>query len=318
MKIGVTGALGHIGSRFIHSIKPGVFDKVLLLDNLSTRRYCSLFDLPEKVPFWFVEGDICTADLRKHFEELDVVLHLAAITDAPSSFERREEVERVNLEGTQHVAQACSDCGSAMIFVSTTSVYGTQNDVVDEGCSIDELKPQSPYAEAKLRAEQHLQGLGKSGALNFIICRFGTIFGTSPGMRFHTAINKFVWQACTGQPITVWPTAMHQKRPYLDLGDAVRAIDFILDSRLFDQEVYNILTVNATVHQIIDLIRKEVPEIGVEFVDSPIMNQLSYTVSCEKFQSRGFRFSGDLAEGIRETVSLIRNTRQTRGVLCRG
>jgi len=135
-------------------------------------------------------------------------------------------------------------------------------------------------------------------------------------MRFHTAINKFVWQACTGQPITVWPTAMHQKRPYLDLGDAVRAIDFILQSRLFDGEIYNILTVNATVHQIIELIRAQVPEIAVQLVDSPIMNQLSYTVSSEKFQSRGFRFRGDLAEGIRETVSLIRNTRRTRGVLC--
>ena len=64
----------------------------------------------------------------------------------------------------------------------------------------------------------------EKAGLRFITCRFGTIFGTSIGMRFHTAVNKFCWQAVIGQPITVWRTALHQYRPYLDLKDAVKAI----------------------------------------------------------------------------------------------
>jgi nucleoside-diphosphate-sugar epimerase len=304
-RIVITGALGHIGSRFIHSIRPGMFAEVILLDNLSTQRYASLFNLPEDVPFRFVEADVCRAKLEEHTAGVDAVIHMAAITNAAESFKIQEEVERVNFEGTQRVAEACLKSRCKLIFPSTTSVYGTQEEVVDEHCTVDELKPQSPYAESKLKAERLLQTLGRSSGLPFAICRFGTIYGTSAGMRFHTAINKFCWQACVGQPITVWRTALHQKRPYLDLGDAVRALHFILDTDRFDGEVYNVLTENLTVQQIVDVLRKYVPGLHVEFVDSQIMNQLSYTVACEKFKALGFRFKGSLEEGIRKTVQTL-------------
>lgn len=307
MKVALTGALGHIGSGFIHRLQPGDYELVLLLDNLSTQRYCSLFNLPSGVPFRWVEEDVCTANLEDHFAGMDAVIHLAAITDAAGSFERQQEVERVNLEGTRRVAETCKACGCKLIFLSTTSIYGTQNEIVDEDCSESELRPQSPYAETKLRAERMLQSLGETGGLRFIICRFGTIFGPSAGMRFHTAVNKFVWQACLGQPITVWRTALKQKRPYLDLNDAVRALNFILKMDHFDNRVYNVLTSNATVEEIVNMIRSYVPNLQIEYVDSPIMNQLSYTVACERFKSLGFRFEGSLREGIRETVLLIRN-----------
>jgi len=307
MKIVITGGLGHIGSRWIHGFRAGELEEVVLLDNLATQRYSSLFNLPAGVKFRFIEDDICTAKLEKCFEGADVVVHLAAITNAAGSFDIQEQVERVNYLGTERVARACAASGSRLVFLSTTSVYGTQESVVDEYCRIDELKPQSPYAESKLRGENLLKSLGESAGLKFIICRFGTIFGTAIGMRFHTAINKFCWQACLGQPVTVWRTALNQRRPYLDLGDAERALSFILDNNLFDNEVYNVLTINATVGDILDLIRAHVPGLRIEFVESPIMNQLSYTVAVEKFKARGFQFYGDLARGIRETLDLIRN-----------
>ena len=78
--------------------------------------------------------------------------------------------------------------------------------------------------------------------LRAIICRFGTIYGFSPGIRFHTAVNKFCFQAVFNQKITIWKTAYNQKRPYLDLIDAVNAIAFIINQNIFDGEVYNILT----------------------------------------------------------------------------
>jgi hypothetical protein len=52
-----------------------------------------------------------------------------------------------------------------------------------------------------------------------------------------------------------------------------------------------------------------VPDLRVELVDSAIMNQLSYTVSSERFRSLGFEFQGDLDAGVRSTVELLRGTR---------
>ena len=57
-RILITGALGHIGSKLIHNIKPGEFEEVHMIDNLSTQRYASLFNLPKGVNFKFIEGDI--------------------------------------------------------------------------------------------------------------------------------------------------------------------------------------------------------------------------------------------------------------------
>jgi len=150
-----------------------------------------------------------------------------------------------------------------------------------------------------------LQEKGQREGLQFIICRFGTIFGPSVGMRFHTAINKFCWQACLGQPLTVWRTAMHQKRPYLDLKDAVRALNFILVHDIFDGRIYNVLTTNVTVKDIIGIIQSTIPDLQVTYVDSPIMNQLSYNVSCQRFIDLGFDFSGDLKQGIEDTLQLF-------------
>lgn len=306
MRIVITGALGHIGSRFVRDL-PSAFPnaEIMMLDDLSTQRYCSLFNLPTIGTYTFLEGNVLTADLPAIFAEAEVVVHLAAITDAASSFAMKDRVELVNLEGTEKVARACVKAGCALIFPSTTSVYGTQAEIVDEDCSIDELKPQSPYADSKLKAEQLLQKLGESAGLRFVICRFGTIFGVSPGMRFHTAINKFCWQAVMKQPITVWRTALNQNRPYLDLGDAVAAMNFIAAKELYDGGIYNVVTTNTSVGRIIEVIAAHVPDVTFEYVDTEIMNQLSYHVANERFTRLGFDFKGNLERGIAETINLL-------------
>lgn len=306
-KIVVCGALGHIGSRFIRSLPdqhPGV--EIVLLDNLSSQRYSSLFNLPENGHYRFFEKDVLTDELAPVFEGADVVVQFAAITNAAGSFDIREKLERENYLATERVAEACLKTGSALINMSSTSVYGTQKDVVDEECGEEDLQPQSPYAETKLREEKLLAELGRRDGLRFVTFRFGTIFGVSPGMRFHTAVNKFCWQAVTGQPITVWRTALHQVRPYLDLEDAVRAIHYVINRDMYDRQIYNVLTLNASVNEILDIIRTHIPSIFIEYVDTKIMNQLSYHVSNQRFCSRGFEFHGDMRRGVADTISLLK------------
>ena len=307
MKIIVTGAVGHIGSFVVRDFAvrfPNA--EIVMIDNMMTQRVPSLFNLPAAGSYRFVEADVTQVDLKPLLESAHVVIHLAAITDAAGSFGNPEQMEANNFQATKKVAEACAEAGVRMIALSSTSVYGTQNDVVAEDCLPEELQPQSPYATIKLKEEKLVERLCKEKGLKGLSCRFGTIFGASPGMRFHTAVNKFCWQAAMGTPITIWSTAYEQKRPYLDLFDASRALAFIIENDLFDGRVYNVLTHNLTVRDIVETIREYIPDLEVSFVDNEIMNQLSYEVSCERFMSQGFVFAGDLKRGIGETLSLLK------------
>lgn len=306
MKIVVTGAIGHIGSYLIRELAIQFpRSEIVMIDNMMTQRFSSLFNLPAIGSYQFIEGDVKVLDLNSVFRDANYVIHLAGITDAAGSFDKATKVEENNYQSTVKIANACIETGASLIALSSTSVYGTQNDVVDEDCTKDELKPQSPYAITKLKEEELLSKYSVDKSLKVISCRFGTIFGASPGMRFHTAVNKFCWQAAMGQPISVWRTAFDQKRPYLDLFDASRAIIFIIRNNIFDGRIYNILTQNTTVRQVVDIIREFIPTLEVEFVDNKIMNQLSYEVLCNRFKSQGFVFSGDLRRGIGETIALL-------------
>lgn len=304
LNILVTGALGHIGSGLIRSFPSSLVGNIILLDNLESQRYCSLFNLPKQFSYRFIEEDIRTADFNKHLRGIDVVIHLAALTNAEVSHSHKQEVESVNLDGLKRVANACLDQKVKLFFPSTTSVYGSQKLRVNEECV--ELIPQSPYAESKLGAERYLQDL-KAKGLQFVTCRLGTIFGPSVGMRFHTAVNKFILQAVTEEPLTVWKTAWRQKRPYLTLNDCVAAINFILKHDVFNCEVYNVLTNNFTVEDVVTEIRNFIPSLKINHVDSPIMNQLSYEVDDAKFRNLGFNPQGSLNEGIGDTVNLFKS-----------
>ena len=309
MKLIVTGALGHIGSRIIRELPilfPGV--EIVMIDNMATQRYSSLFDLPAQGLYSFIEGDILTLDLDSLFSEADAVIHLAAITDATNSFNNQEKVEHNNYTASLRVSESCVTSNVNMFLISSTSVYGTQEKQVDENCEFKELKPQSPYAETKLKEEALIKTKIQKEGLRAVILRLGTIFGTSPGMRFHTAVNKFCWQAVMGQPLTIWKTAFDQKRPYLDLVDAIRVIAFFLKNNKFDGRVYNVVTLNSTVREMVGIIRDFIPALNTEFVDSQIMNQLSYEVINKRLGEESFVFQGDIKKGIRNTILLLKQS----------
>ena len=310
MKILVTGALGHIGSKLIRQLPNHIKNaEITLIDNLSTQRYSSLFNLKKKnYKFKNIDISIPNKSIENIFNKQDIVIHLAAITDATSSFDKPKEVERNNLRATKIVSEMCSQYNIKLIFISSTSVYGSQSGLVDEDCSKKNLLPQSPYAKTKLKEEEAIKLISKKNNLKYVICRFGTIYGTSEGMRFHTAVNKFCWQAVMGEPITIWKTALNQKRPYLYLEDAVNSLIHIIKKNLFNGEVYNILSDNLTVSDVVKEIKKEIKNVKLKMVNHEIMNQLSYEVDNKKIKNTKFKFNGNIKIGVVETIKLLQNS----------
>jgi nucleoside-diphosphate-sugar epimerase len=308
MKFVVTGGLGHIGSRLIREL-PGFFERpeILIIDNLATQRYASLFNLPGNARYRFVEGDVTQMELGGPLAGADALVHCAALADPAASFDNPEAMEKVNYAATRRVAEACARAGVPLVHASSTSVYGTRKSVVDEDCDPEDFSPQSPYAECKRREELLVERMCREGALQALTLRFGTIFGTSPGMRFSTAVNRFCWQAALGKPLTVWRTAYEQRRPYLDLGDAVRAIAFAIERRLFDGRVYNAVTLNAAVRDVTDAIRRHVPGLAIDLVDSRSMNSLSFDVAGSRLQAAGFTMQGSLERGVADILQLVTN-----------
>ena len=293
----ITGGLGHIGSKLIKEL-PLKYN-LTVVDNLLTQRFCSLFDIGR--PIKFIDkciSDITVGDLT----DIDVVIHLAAITDAANSFNNVKQTENINLTLTSAFIDVCEKANCKFIFPSSTSVYGTAADIVYED-NDDFLKPQSPYATTKIGIEKKLK-LYKSG---YLILRFGTIFGLSIGMRFHTAINRFCYDASLGKPLKVWKENYNQYRPYLGLNDAIDSILFFLKNSHWNG-AYNVLSGNYKLSNIIDSVRSLV-DVEVSMVNTPLLNQFSYEVSDDKIKSLGWGPKDDLVFEITNTLNQFKDLR---------
>ena len=305
MKILITGALGHIGSSLFRKLeKNKKISKIYLVDNLLSQRYCSLFSVPKSKKFHFINLNLSSCKLED-IPKANIVIHLAAKTDAAQSASFEKEFYSNNLQTTKKMIKYCKKNVSKLIFASSTSVYGPQSLVVDEDCHKSELNPQSPYANIKLYEEKLIaKNLKKE---KFIILRLGTIYGYSPGIRFHTAVNKFCFNASINTNINVYKTALHQYRPYLSLKDAFKVFKFCIEKNFFHNDIFNVLSGNYTVNQIITKIRKYKKNINIKLVKSQIMNQLSYHVSQKKINRYGLILNSNIERDIRDTIKLLRN-----------
>ena len=305
MKLILTGGLGHIGSGLLEKINMFKNIKgVTIIDNVSSNKISALFFLKSKIPIKFIDQNLSNLNLKNIIKKKDIIVHLAAMTDAAGSFKNRNKIFENNFISTKKIVDFSSKNRNKCIFFTSTSVYGSSSKIMFEDDE-NNLNPQSPYAACKIKEEKYIKRKSKNNSFKYTILRLGTIFGPSKGMRFHTAVNKFCYQASLRKPITVWKTAFNQKRPYLDLLDAIMCIKFVIDNDLFDNQIYNVVTNNISVKKLLNIINKHT-KVKVKYVNNKIMNQLSYEANCEKIKDKGFKFAGNMNQQIKNTINLFK------------
>jgi nucleoside-diphosphate-sugar epimerase len=302
MNILITGGFGHLGSilveRFTNNKK---VKKIFVIDNFLTQRFFSFIKIKKKKIIFFDE-DINHFSFKKIKKKIDYVIHLAAITNAEESIGKKKGIKKNNLNGTKKIVNFCKYKKSHLIFSSSTSVYGDQSKIINSNNNQNKnmINPQSPYAECKIFEEDYI----KQKLKNFTILRLGTICGISTGIRFHTAVNKFCYQAALSKPITVWKKLYTKKRPYLVLSDFARLVEFIIIKKK-TTGIFDAVSENRSVIDIIKMIKIYKKNLKIKFVNTKILNQNSYIVIPDYFLNIGFKFKGKVKNEIKKTIGIL-------------
>ncbi len=305
MVVLVTGGAGYVGSALVRqllrdSIETGA--RVRVLDNMFRETYVALSELVRDSRVEFMEGDVRNADdLRRASKDVETVFHLAAITNAPLSFEKKELTRQVNHVGTRNVvAQALKSSIRKVVYVSTASVYGPTEGVVTEE---SKCRPESPYGKYKLMGEKECLSAFRRYGLNTVVLRLATVYGFSRGWRAQgIVVNRLTYLACTRNPVTVYGTG-DQKRPFIDLRDAVRALTFASEHPETAERIYNVVGQNASVNDVVDTIRRILPETEVVKVKgSKHLEELSYMLDDSKIRRIGFQTSYTLEDGVKQII----------------
>ena len=289
MNVLVVGGAGYVGG--------GIVDK--LKENHSVTVYDSLiYEESYRKDVKFVYGDI--RDHEKLLELLnsnDAVIWLAALVGDGACAINPELTFQINSESVKFLAE---NFKKRIVFLSTCSVYGAQEGMLDESSSIN---PLSEYASSKVQAEEYLQNS------NAIIFRLGTLFGISDEfsrIRLDLVVNILVTKALSEGKLTVF--GGDQWRPLLHVNDVANAINHTLENEVTG--VFNLHYKNFKIIDIANKIIEKVPTATIETTPMKFQDARNYQVSSEKlFNKTGFRAQVDLSTGIDEVYQLISSRR---------
>lgn len=259
-KVLVTGGAGFIGSHFCEYLLDKEFD-VICLDN-----FCDFYNplikhqnidkLLSKKNFKLVKADIrdCKA-VNEVFKsnEVDIVIHLAAMAGVRPSIEFPELYYEVNVMGTLNILKSCQTNGvRKLIFASSSSVYGNSPIPFTETYSVD--CPISPYAATKKACELICYTWHHLYAMSVICLRFFTVYG--PRQRPDLAIYKFTDLIFQDKPIFLYGDGS-TARDYTYIDDTidgiVRSLELLESSQWPVYRIYNLG--NSVSVKLIDLIK---------------------------------------------------------------
>jgi nucleoside-diphosphate-sugar epimerase len=226
MKIMVTGNMGYVGPSVLKQLRQSYPQATLI--GLDNGYFAHCLTNPDFLPELRADSQLF-ADVRRLpegiFQDVDAVVHLAAISNDPMGKTFEEVTYDVNFRASVNLARQAKDTGvKKFVFASSCSMYGLADDTPRKETS--PLNPLTAYAKSKVRTETALQELADR---NFsVTCpRFATACGMSHRLRLDLVVNDFVACAVSSGNITILSDGTPW-RPLIHVRDMARAIDWAL------------------------------------------------------------------------------------------
>ena len=194
-KILVTGGAGFIGSNLCESLLQ-LNNKVVCLDNFATGKRENITMFLDNPNFTLIEGDIRNLqDCMSATNEVDYVLHQAALGSVPRSIKDPITSNEVNVGGFLNMLVASRDHGvKRFIYAASSSTYGDSESMP----KVEEMigKPLSPYAVTKYVNELYAEIFSTTYGLETIGLRYFNVFGKKqdPNGAYAAVIPKFISQ----------------------------------------------------------------------------------------------------------------------------
>ncbi len=243
----ITGGAGFIGSTLSERLlKEG--NKVVTIDN-----FCDFYnpkikennvkELLKNPNFKLYRKD--TRDrqaIKEIFDDnnIDIVMHLAAMAGVRPSIENPILYQEVNCMGTQNILEEMKLHNiKNLVMASSSSVYGNCKEVPFREDMVVDFAI-SPYAATKKANEVMTHVYHKLFDMNVIMLRFFTVYG--PKQRPDLAINKFTRLMLEGKEIPMFGDGT-TSRDYTYIDDIVDGIVKACNYALTNKEVYEILNI---------------------------------------------------------------------------
>jgi UDP-glucose 4-epimerase len=232
MKALITGGAGFIGSHLAeHLLAAG--HEVVVLDNLATGSLENLSAISDHPRLRYVAGSVLDAGLVDTLSShVDTIFHLAAAVGSFVIRDRTLQSLRTNIHGTEHVLAAAHRHHARVLIASSSEVYGKNTKI--GLCENDDRVIGSPllhrwsYSEAKAVDESLTRAYVTELGLRAVIVRLFNTVGPRQSGRYGMVIPRFVTQALTGEPLTIFGTG-EQVRCFCHVHDVVPALLALVD-----------------------------------------------------------------------------------------
>ena len=280
MRILVTGTEGYLGCLTAQELLRAGHD-VLGVDTGYYKNgwlYPGLDRVPETLAL-----DIRNLEPR-HLEGVDAVVHMAELSNDPIGDLIGDVTYDINHHGSVHLAEVARTAGvQRFVYMSSCSVYGVADGVVDESSPVD---PQTSYARCKALVERDVSAMATDD-FSPTFLRNATAFGASPRMRFDIVLNNLSGLAWTTGKIAMTSDGSPW-RPLVHALDIAKAIVMTVESprERVHGAIFNVGSEsnNYRVRDIAEIVAAEFPGCELTFGD-PSADNRSYRVSFDKIRS---------------------------------
>lgn len=298
----VTGGAGYIGSILVRLLLERGY-RVTVLDRLFFGRD-SLKDVLDQIRL--VKDDIRWFD-PNILRNIDTVFDLAALSNDPIGELDPSKTYDINYRGRVRVANLSKKHGvKRYVLASTCSVYGFQQNVLNENSSVN---PLTTYAKANYMAERGVLPLADKN-FTVTVLRQATVYGFSYRMRFDLAVNGMVKSLYKYGRIKIMKDGT-QWRPFVHVKDTSNAFITVAESdrEVVNGEIFNVGSneQNIQIYNLARLIAEACnQEFKYEWYGFP--DHRSYRVDFTKIREKlNYRVKYNIKDGAREVWNALEN-----------